>query len=138
MIGAGALAGTVPAAASAAYARNLSALLAHLVVDGVLTIDPADEITGALLVTPRRDPHLVRRTAMTTFMVDLTVFVLSLLVGVEVIGRVPATLHTPLMSGANAIHGIVLVGGDARRRFGGRLRCPQVPCSRSSRWPSPR
>jgi NAD(P) transhydrogenase subunit alpha len=41
---------------------------------------------------------------------DLTIFVLALLVGVEVISRVPATLHTPLMSGANAIHGIVLAG----------------------------
>jgi NAD(P) transhydrogenase subunit alpha len=41
---------------------------------------------------------------------DLTVFVLSLLVGFEVISKVPATLHTPLMSGANSIHGIVLVG----------------------------
>ena len=41
---------------------------------------------------------------------DITVFVLSLLVGFEVISKVPATLHTPLMSAANAIHGIVLVG----------------------------
>ena len=41
---------------------------------------------------------------------DITVFVLSLLVGVEVITKVPPTLHTPLMSGANAIHGIVVVG----------------------------
>ena len=41
---------------------------------------------------------------------DLTVFVLSLLVGFEVISKVPATLHTPLMSGANSIHGIVVVG----------------------------
>jgi NAD(P) transhydrogenase subunit alpha len=41
---------------------------------------------------------------------DLTVFTLSLLVGFEVISKVPATLHTPLMSGANAIHGVVLVG----------------------------
>ncbi|ASU84717.1 hypothetical protein CDO52_19635 [Nocardiopsis gilva YIM 90087] len=41
---------------------------------------------------------------------DLTVFLLSLLVGFEVISRVPATLHTPLMSAANAIHGVVLVG----------------------------
>ena len=41
---------------------------------------------------------------------DITVFVLSLLVGLEVISKVPATLHTPLMSGANAIHGVVLVG----------------------------
>ncbi len=42
--------------------------------------------------------------------VDLTIFVLSLLVGFEVISKVPATLHTPLMSGANSIHGIVVVG----------------------------
>src|SRR5512142_2355286 len=41
---------------------------------------------------------------------DLSIFVLSLLVGFEVISKVPATLHTPLMSAANAIHGIVLVG----------------------------
>ena len=40
----------------------------------------------------------------------VTVFVLGLLVGFEVISKVPATLHTPLMSGANAIHGIVLIG----------------------------
>ena len=40
----------------------------------------------------------------------LTVFVLAILVGFAVISKVPATLHTPLMSGANAIHGIVLVG----------------------------
>lgn len=41
---------------------------------------------------------------------DLTVFALALLVGFEVISKVPATLHTPLMSGANSIHGIVVVG----------------------------
>jgi len=40
----------------------------------------------------------------------LTVFVLAILLGFEVISRVPATLHTPLMSGTNSIHGIVLVG----------------------------
>ena len=40
----------------------------------------------------------------------ITVFVLAILVGFEVISKVPATLHTPLMSGANSIHGIVLVG----------------------------
>ena len=43
-------------------------------------------------------------------MADLTVFTLSLLVGFEVISKVPAMLHTPLMSGANAIHGVVVVG----------------------------
>jgi len=41
---------------------------------------------------------------------DLSLFVLSVLVGFEVISKVPATLHTPLMSGANAIHGVVYVG----------------------------
>jgi NAD(P) transhydrogenase subunit alpha len=46
----------------------------------------------------------------TDLVVDLTIFVLSLLVGFEVISKVPATLHTPLMSGANSIHGIVVVG----------------------------
>ena len=46
----------------------------------------------------------------TALVTDLTIFVLALLVGVEVIGKVPATLHTPLMSAANSIHGIVLAG----------------------------
>jgi H+-translocating NAD(P) transhydrogenase subunit alpha len=43
-------------------------------------------------------------------LVDVTIFVLSLWVGFEVISKVPATLHTPLMSAANSIHGIVLAG----------------------------
>jgi NAD(P) transhydrogenase subunit alpha len=43
-------------------------------------------------------------------MTNLSIFLLALLVGFEVIGKVPATLHTPLMSAANAIHGVVLVG----------------------------
>jgi len=40
----------------------------------------------------------------------LTIFVLAAFVGIEVISKVPSILHTPLMSGSNAIHGIVLVG----------------------------
>jgi len=40
----------------------------------------------------------------------LTIFVLSVFVGVEVISKVSSTLHTPLMSGANAIHGVILLG----------------------------
>ncbi len=50
-----------------------------------------------------------RRT--TTGIVDyLTIFVLAAFVGIEVVSKVPSILHTPLMSGSNAIHGIVLVG----------------------------
>jgi NAD(P) transhydrogenase subunit alpha len=45
-----------------------------------------------------------------SFVGDMTIFILALLVGFEVISKVPATLHTPLMSGANSIHGVVLVG----------------------------
>lgn len=40
----------------------------------------------------------------------LTIFVLSIFIGFEVISKVSAILHTPLMSGANAIHGVVVVG----------------------------
>ena len=48
---------------------------------------------------------------MSTELLDsLAIFVLAILVGIEVISKVPTTLHTPLMSGANSIHGIVLVG----------------------------
>lgn len=44
-------------------------------------------------------------------LLGIYVFILAIFVGLEVIGRVPSTLHTPLMSGTNAIHGIVLIGG---------------------------
>jgi H+-translocating NAD(P) transhydrogenase subunit alpha len=40
----------------------------------------------------------------------LYIVILMIFVGVEVIGRVPSVLHTPLMSGANAIHGVVIIG----------------------------
>lgn len=49
----------------------------------------------------------------------ITIVILSVFLGIEVISRVPAVLHTPLMSGANAIHGVVIIGaiivmGEAR------------------------
>jgi len=47
---------------------------------------------------------------MTGLIASLTVFVLAIFVGFEVITKVPPTLHTPLMSGSNAISGITLVG----------------------------
>ena len=47
---------------------------------------------------------------MTQSIALLTIFVLAAFVGVEVISKVSSTLHTPLMSGANAIHGVILVG----------------------------
>lgn len=47
---------------------------------------------------------------METFLLVLTIFVLAMFVGLEVITKVPAILHTPLMSGSNAISGITIVG----------------------------
>ena len=46
----------------------------------------------------------------TSFIIELTVLILAAFLGVEVISKVPTLLHTPLMSGTNAIHGIILVG----------------------------
>jgi NAD(P) transhydrogenase subunit alpha len=48
---------------------------------------------------------------MTQLLTNITILVLAAFVGFEVISKVPTTLHTPLMSGTNAIHGIVLLGG---------------------------
>src|SRR6185312_304207 len=45
-----------------------------------------------------------------SLLIELTVFVLAAFVGIELISKVPTTLHTPLMSGTNAIHGVVIVG----------------------------
>ena len=47
----------------------------------------------------------------TSFIIELTVLILAAFLGVEVISKVPTLLHTPLMSGTNAIHGIVILGG---------------------------
>jgi H+-translocating NAD(P) transhydrogenase subunit alpha len=47
---------------------------------------------------------------MEHLLVQLTVFVLAVFVGFEVISKVPSMLHTPLMSATNAIHGIIVVG----------------------------
>jgi H+-translocating NAD(P) transhydrogenase subunit alpha len=57
---------------------------------------------------------------MTTgLMSDIYMFVLAILVGYEVITKVPSTLHTPLMSASNAIHGIVVIGAIITDAKGG-------------------
>jgi NAD(P) transhydrogenase subunit alpha len=54
-----------------------------------------------------------------SLIVELTVFVLTVFVGFEVISKVPTMLHTPLMSGTNAIHGIVIIGAILVAGVGG-------------------
>jgi|GEM_PF-149253 len=51
----------------------------------------------------------------------ITIFVIAIFLGVELINRVPATLHTPLMSGSNAISGITVVGAIITAGVGGRI-----------------
>ena len=56
-----------------------------------------------------------------TLTIELTVFVLAMFVGLEIITKVPVLLHTPLMSGTNAIHGIVIIGALVAAGAGGPL-----------------
>ena len=115
---------SMPAGASAFYARNISNLLLGMVKDGALHLDFEDEVTKSTVVSQGGD-HAVRAVSESArtghpgrwrsrvsqeLLNSLAIFVLAILVGFEVISKVPATLHTPLMSGANSIHGIVLVG----------------------------
>jgi NAD(P) transhydrogenase subunit alpha len=58
----------------------------------------------------------------------LTIFVLAVFVGFEVITKVPSTLHTPLMSGSNAISGITLVGALVSAGSGGTTTAQVLGC----------
>jgi len=51
----------------------------------------------------------------------LTVFILAIFVGIEIITKVPPTLHTPLMSGSNAISGIAIVGAIISTKLDGQI-----------------
>ena len=55
----------------------------------------------------------------TSFIIELTILILAAFLGLEVISKVPTLLHTPLMSGTNAIHGIVIVGAILVAGVGG-------------------
>ena len=99
------LASRLPYHASQLYSRNVSALLLHLA--------PGGEPRARL----RRRDHRRRlsrasrsRRSERVLVFELTILVLAIFLGIEVISKVPTMLHTPLMSGTNAIHGIVLVG----------------------------
>ena len=51
----------------------------------------------------------------------VTIFVLAMFVGLEIITKIPTTLHTPLMSGSNAISGVIIIGALAAAGIGGPL-----------------
>ena len=108
--------------ASQLFARNVLALLELFVgEDGALQLDFDDEIVkGACIVRDGEIVHPGAKAAVeagrpmilaSTLTTNLAILVLAGFIGFVVISKVPNTLHTPLMSGTNAIHGIVLLGG---------------------------
>lgn len=83
---------------------------------GVLAQSPSDP-SGAASQPSASDqtadpvqPQVGHERSRSTLVASVTIFVLAIFVGFEVITKVPPTLHTPLMSGSNAISGITLVG----------------------------
>ena len=101
--------------ASALYAKNLSNLMELMIDDeGKLNLDFEDEVVKGACLT--HEGEIVNERAkeaasLMDLMTEITIFVLAAFVGFEVISKVPTTLHTPLMSQTNAIHGIVVLGG---------------------------
>ena len=94
------------------FARNLATFIQEITNETGFTMDWKNEIFAETCITlngeinqQREGPHNMGALAM------IYIFILAIFTGVEVISRVPVVLHTPLMSGANAIHGIVLIGG---------------------------
>ena len=78
------------------------------VQDAVGEIDGAMEVVTKTIATAAENvPH---SGSTTHLILLLTVFVLAIFLGIEIITKIPPTLHTPLMSGSNAISGITLVG----------------------------
>ena len=76
-------------------------------VEGATATGSAVDTAIAATDAPEHSPGLDRTEAL---IASLTIFVLAIFVGFEIITKVPPTLHTPLMSGSNAISGITLVG----------------------------
>ncbi len=103
------------------FARNVQSLLDLFVAeDGALKLDFEDEIVaGACMVRDGEIVHAGAKAAVeaapmilaSVLTTNLAILVLAGFIGFVVISKVPNTLHTPLMAGTNAIHGIVLLGG---------------------------
>ena len=125
IVGTANLPATMPLHASQMYARNVQTLLLHLVKDGQLVLDFEDEITRRARLRWRRDEASAPGRRSLHERDDLIVVPDDLrrcrvFVGFEVISKVPTLLHTPLMSGTNAIHGhrpvgAMIVAGHDRR-----------------------
>ena len=105
--------------ASQLYAKNVENLLGLLLdEEGKLSLNFDDEVVAGACLTHEGEIKNERaagaagpREAADGSVTELVIFVLAAFVGFAVISKVPTTLHTPLMSQTNAIHGIVMLGG---------------------------
>ena len=102
-------------------------------------LDWSDEITAGACVTGKKEVPRMSHNTLLVF--EVTILVLAIFLGFEVISKVPAMLHTPLMSGTNAIHGIVIVGAmlvlglrDKGAHLGDRLGRCRARVGERRRW----
>jgi NAD(P) transhydrogenase subunit alpha len=65
--------------------------------------------------------EIINQLEVENMILIITVFILAIFVGNEIINKVPPTLHTPLMSGSNAISGIAIVGAIIATKLGGEI-----------------
>ena len=107
----------LPALCTIAALLIIPALLAQTLLSAPDQADSSTRQSSALPLTVpstrAEDPYespVERAESRQTLVVSITIFALAIIVGVELISKVPATLHTPLMSGSNAISGITVVG----------------------------
>ena len=116
-------AAAMPYDASRLYARNLTELLGVCLHEGRVDDRRGRRRDRRLPRLPRRRRRPPRRPGAprvnSQLIHELTVLALAVFVGFEVISKVPTMLHTPLMSGTNAIHGIVIVGAILVAGVGG-------------------
>ena len=115
---------TMPTHASQLYARNVVRAPRRTSRPGGelhARLGRRDHAPATVRARGAKDAEAARMSHYAQLVVELTILALAIFLGVEVISKVPTLLHTPLMSGTNAIHGIVIVGamlvaGDRRSR----------------------
>jgi len=98
-------------------------ILALMLLGGAASAALADPV-GTSAAVPSATGADRTAEARPSLILSVTIFVLAILLGVELIGKVPATLHTPLMSGSNAISGITVVGALIAAGAVGRVGPP--------------
>jgi hypothetical protein len=102
---------TLPLDASRMFGAIWPLFILEITNENGFTMDWKNEIFAQTCITLNGERTETEGRMSIGTLAMIYIFILAIFTGVEVISRVPTVLHTPLMSGANAIHGIVLIGG---------------------------